>query len=272
MLRYQSDGNGPPLLLIHGFGISYEIWENLRPLLAPHFRLILVELPGIGQSPLTNTAKSYYNVCVEEIELLRQQLDYEEWSILSYSIGTRAAEAYIRAYPQRVQHAIFLCPLIVTTLRWFLFRKLLWLERYLPIGRWALSDWRLLFLVSWLAFNSRRPPEAYQWTQQIEAQPLETLRASLYDLPDAGRRLRNIPGSALFIWAKRDRIPNRPLRLSSRDRCIPGMHSAPIFSAPQIAALVIQFFESQSAEKQQRANGSYQGQEQHQRRGTKLSE
>ncbi len=256
MLRYQSEGNGPPLLLIHGFGISYEIWENLRPLLAPHFRLIVVELPGIGQSPLPTTAKPYYSVCAEEIELLRQQLEYEEWSILSYSIGTRAAEAYVRAYPQRVQRVIFLCPVIITALRWSLFRKILWLDRYLSIGRWALSGWRLLLLVSWLAFNGRRPPEARQWVEQIEAQPLETLRATMHDLPDAGRHLRKITLPALFIWAKRDRIPNRPLRLTARDRCIPGMHSAPLFAAPNIAELIIQFYEQESPQKEMAASQS----------------
>ena len=46
-------GEGPPLLLIHGTGAATHSWRGLLPLLAPHFSVVAMDLPGHGftQSP-----------------------------------------------------------------------------------------------------------------------------------------------------------------------------------------------------------------------------
>lgn len=44
------DGNGPPLLMIHGTGDTQLGWRRLRPLLAPHFTLYLMDRRGRGVS------------------------------------------------------------------------------------------------------------------------------------------------------------------------------------------------------------------------------
>ncbi len=43
-------GAGPPLLLIHGIQDSHRTWRRAAPLLAPHFRVLMVDLPGHGYS------------------------------------------------------------------------------------------------------------------------------------------------------------------------------------------------------------------------------
>src|SRR5437016_14210390 len=45
-------GAGPPLLLIHGTGGARSHWRPLVELLAPHRELLLVDLPGHGESDL----------------------------------------------------------------------------------------------------------------------------------------------------------------------------------------------------------------------------
>ena len=42
----QQWGQGPAILLIHGTGASTHSWRELAPLLAPHFSLLSVDLPG----------------------------------------------------------------------------------------------------------------------------------------------------------------------------------------------------------------------------------
>lgn len=42
----QQLGKGPAMLLIHGTGASTHSWRELAPLLAPHFSLVSVDLPG----------------------------------------------------------------------------------------------------------------------------------------------------------------------------------------------------------------------------------
>jgi pimeloyl-[acyl-carrier protein] methyl ester esterase len=49
-LHTETTGTGPELVLIHGWGLHGGIWEPLLPLLAPHFRVTVVDLPGHGNS------------------------------------------------------------------------------------------------------------------------------------------------------------------------------------------------------------------------------
>ncbi|EIK94706.1 alpha/beta hydrolase [Pseudomonas sp. M47T1] len=49
-LHYEEYGQGEPLLLVHGLGSSAQDWEYQIPALAPHYRLIVVDLRGHGRS------------------------------------------------------------------------------------------------------------------------------------------------------------------------------------------------------------------------------
>ena len=43
-------GSGPPLLLLHGYPQSNVMWHRVAPVLAPHFTLVIADLPGYGWS------------------------------------------------------------------------------------------------------------------------------------------------------------------------------------------------------------------------------
>lgn len=43
-------GDGPPLVMIHGWGVSWQVWLSTAPLLAKHFRVITFDLRGHGRS------------------------------------------------------------------------------------------------------------------------------------------------------------------------------------------------------------------------------
>ncbi|MDT0444636.1 alpha/beta fold hydrolase [Streptomyces johnsoniae] len=45
------DAAGPPLLLVHGWGGDGGDWAPLMPLLGPHHRLLVPDLPGHGGTP-----------------------------------------------------------------------------------------------------------------------------------------------------------------------------------------------------------------------------
>jgi len=47
---YLDGGSGEPLMLLHGFGANKDNWIQIAPLLAPHYRLIIPDLPGFGDS------------------------------------------------------------------------------------------------------------------------------------------------------------------------------------------------------------------------------
>jgi pimeloyl-ACP methyl ester carboxylesterase len=243
MLQHRIEGTGEPLLLIHGFGVTFSIWQNLAPLLTAQFQTIMIELPGIGDSPPVSPGKPYYAACAEAIEELRRELGIETWAILAYSSGTRVADEYAQRYARHVSRAVLLCPLHVRE----------WMSLGLRFGRqletlrpnsttWIFTEWRLHGLVVALGFNGRRHEYTYLWTNEIQQQPLESLMRSVYELPGKGRDPFSLGGvPSLFIWGRRDAITARPRRPRPNDLLIRANHSAPMIAADQIAAAVIPF-------------------------------
>lgn len=54
-ITFDRRGAGPPLLLVHGIGSRWQVWNPLLDLLAPHRDVIAVDLPGFGASPMWPT-------------------------------------------------------------------------------------------------------------------------------------------------------------------------------------------------------------------------
>ena len=242
MLHYRLEGTGAiPLLLIHGWGVTYSIWENLAPLLTPYFRLIMIELPGIGGSPEADPQKPYYESCAEAIDEVRNALGIEQWSLLAYSSGTRAAEAYVRRYPQTVTRAVFLCPVYLQEI-WSLCLRLLDTPHPQTLNEWFLSDWRLYNLIRALGFNWHRHDYTSVWQSEIELQPVDILMRSLAEIPGKGRAPFDLPAvPTLFVWGSRDAITAKPRRPRPNDILIPANHSAPVLAAAEVAAAVLPF-------------------------------
>ncbi len=49
-LHYLTGGQGPAVLLLHGYAETSRMWRPIIPVLAKHFRVIAPDLPGIGDS------------------------------------------------------------------------------------------------------------------------------------------------------------------------------------------------------------------------------
>jgi pimeloyl-ACP methyl ester carboxylesterase len=49
-MAYEILGKGKPLMLVHGFGVNYQIWQNQVSFLKDDCQLIIPELPGTGSS------------------------------------------------------------------------------------------------------------------------------------------------------------------------------------------------------------------------------
>jgi len=47
-------GEGPDLVLLHGWGLHGEIFAGILPVLSEHYRVHVVDIPGFGRSPIAN--------------------------------------------------------------------------------------------------------------------------------------------------------------------------------------------------------------------------
>ena len=98
---FSVEGDGPPLILIHGIGASRHSWDGLIAHLRDEFRCISYDLRGHGRSPAP--APSYtLDDLVADLERLRLELGLERAHFAGHSLGGMIGPAYARRYPGRV--------------------------------------------------------------------------------------------------------------------------------------------------------------------------
>jgi 3-oxoadipate enol-lactonase len=98
---YSVEGNGPPLILIHGIGASRHSWDGLIRHLKCDFRCVSYDLRGHGCSPLPKPPYTLDDL-VEDLETLRRELHFEKAHFAGHSLGGMIGPAYARRYPKRV--------------------------------------------------------------------------------------------------------------------------------------------------------------------------
>jgi pimeloyl-ACP methyl ester carboxylesterase len=250
MLPYQIEGSGHPLLLIHGWGVTHAVWHKLVPLLAPHFQLILVELPGAGTMRDVVFEKPYYPTCAEALEELRIALGIEQWAILAYSTGTRVCEAYMQQYSKHVTCAVFLCPIYLRKSSYMIIRLFLKINAKHPdVVNWLLSDWRLYGWLLLYGFNLRRNDYINDWMNEIQLLPTENLKRVVTDLPGTGRAPFIMPISppvpTLFVWGLHDAVTAPPSHPRPNDEIITACHSAPLINPQSVAKVVLPFLKEE---------------------------
>jgi 2-hydroxy-6-oxonona-2,4-dienedioate hydrolase len=86
-VRVLEVGDGPPLLLVHGSGMSASTWAPLLPCLAG-YRLIAFDLPGFGLSDAFDyTGRSLRDHAVAQLASLLDALDLERVPVIGTSLG-----------------------------------------------------------------------------------------------------------------------------------------------------------------------------------------
>ncbi len=91
------------ILLLHGFTGSADEWAELTPQLAPHRRVVAVDLPGHGRPP---AAQRSMGECVADLLALMDGLGAGQFDLLGYSMGGRVALHLAVAAPKRVRSLV----------------------------------------------------------------------------------------------------------------------------------------------------------------------
>jgi|SRR3990172_4628433 len=110
-LAYTEDGQGLPILFIHGYPLSKNLWEEQVRGLSAHFRCIAPDLRGYGGSwDLTIAYEGYpypMEMLAEDCAHLLDDLGIEEPLVISgLSMGGYVSFAFYRLFPQRVRALI----------------------------------------------------------------------------------------------------------------------------------------------------------------------
>jgi magnesium chelatase accessory protein len=87
----QQMGQGPALLLLHGTGASSHSWRDLAPLLAPHFSLVMPDLPGHAFSSRPPPAQMSLAGMARALAALLGALELRPALALGHSAGAALA-------------------------------------------------------------------------------------------------------------------------------------------------------------------------------------
>ncbi len=101
------NGNGRPLILLHGFTGSSVNWRRVTAVLSNHFRLITIDLLGHGRTDSPNNPARYrMEQASADLIALLDNLGVAQTALLGYSMGGRLALYTAVHHPHRISRLI----------------------------------------------------------------------------------------------------------------------------------------------------------------------
>src|SRR5271165_4808372 len=99
-------GDGPPLLLVHGYPQTNVIWHKVAPILAQYFTLIIPDLPGYGWSAVPRAGPDHAPYTKRAMALamidLMEALGFAHFALAGHDRGGRVGYRLALDHPGRL--------------------------------------------------------------------------------------------------------------------------------------------------------------------------
>jgi len=106
-IRYIVRGDGPPILLIHGFGEFVESWAfNIEPL-SEHYRVYALDLPGHGLSDKPANGYAFF-LSADFVANFMQTLEINRATLIGHSIGGFICLSTAINFPEKVDRLVLI--------------------------------------------------------------------------------------------------------------------------------------------------------------------
>jgi pimeloyl-ACP methyl ester carboxylesterase len=212
-------GEGPAIVFVHGLSGSWPNWLEQLPVFAADHRVIAMDLPGFGHSPMPRekiTISEYARI----LDGLLETLGVSAATLVGNSMGGFVSSELAIAYPRRVERLVLVSAAGISTYRHRDVERVEpYLRRVAPIlavyTGWtaARSDWmarrpglRNMTLGMVTRHPSRLPATLAAEQLRGAGKPgfMQALRANI-DYPIKGR-LPEIACPTLIVWGDEDRV------------------------------------------------------------------
>lgn len=212
-------GDGPPLLLLHGFPQTHVMWHKVAPQLAQHFTCVMPDLRGYGRSSCpANTADNFpysKRAMAQDMRALMAHLGHGQFAVVGHDRGARVAYRLALDSPELVTRLAVL-DIVPTFEMWHGFSVKL-----------AMKAYHWLFLAQPLPLPEmliEKSPEAYidytmaSWTHDktlaaFDALALDDYRASFARAPHVHAACNDYRAGATYDLAadEADRVKGRKI-------------------------------------------------------------
>lgn len=88
----------PTLVLLHGYLESLDVWDDFSTLLAPHLRVVAIDLPGHGISEVKGSVHTM-EFLADTVKAAIDELGIGKFTVVGHSMGGYAALELVRKYP-----------------------------------------------------------------------------------------------------------------------------------------------------------------------------
>ena len=104
-LHYLTAGQGPAVILLHGYTQTSRMRRPIIPLLAEKFTVVTPDLPGIGDSEIPGDGLDMKNAAIR-IHALAILLGVKKARVVGHDIGLMVAYAYAAQFPAEVEKLV----------------------------------------------------------------------------------------------------------------------------------------------------------------------
>ena len=109
-IRYFEQGHGPTLVLIHGAGVSKEVWLPIIPYLSKQYHLVIPDMPGHGQS-CRDLERDYTVQGISQwLSAFLDRLHLGHVHLVGHSIGGSTVAWLAGEQPERVASLTLIAP------------------------------------------------------------------------------------------------------------------------------------------------------------------
>jgi pimeloyl-ACP methyl ester carboxylesterase len=214
----------PPVLLLHGYPTSNQLWRHIIPTLAERFHVIAPDLPGHGRSDKPTDVEYDRDLFVGILEGLVDALGLHQFHLVGHDLGGMVALAFAARFPERLSRLVIMdtAPYVDWSLTtrlviWFaktglsarllLTRPMFRLFMKLGVARPSAitAEVAEMYRRPWVAdSNSRR---AFSLTVAVPPERIVEPRPNLAGI--------TVP--ALVLWAEKDRLFGKRVARRLRD-------------------------------------------------------
>lgn len=240
---YLEGGHGEPLMLLHGFGANKDTFSRVAGFLTPHYRVIVPDLLGFGESDHPQDADYAPPAQAERVHALAQMLGLKSFHLGGSSMGGHIALTYAARYPAEVKSL------------WLLDSGGIWSARTSELQKLLQPESSPLFVKSGddlakaMAFYMSEPPFIPKPMLNVLAQEriqnyaLEQRILKQITTDSVEARVAGMATPTLIVWGEQDRALNvataeilHKLLPHSQVIVMPGVGHLPMLERPQQAA------------------------------------
>ena len=110
-IHYTDEGQGVPVVMIHGFGGSFLNWNKIRPLMNKDYRVIRIDLPGFGLSDLPapdGAATDYVQQYRDFMTFFLDTMHLDSLYMIGNSMGGMMSWGVAADHPDKVKKLVLI--------------------------------------------------------------------------------------------------------------------------------------------------------------------